>query len=151
MTYLTHNGAVRAETAAEIIANLKRKGWVEVTPPSYDLATQRIEWNSTTGIFDVIDIPQCEINQQKLSQAVEQGYPVQPENITLGLNDSDRTLFTQMLSLVKEALELGLITNDTEQIIADQQGNKHTVTTLRFRQIMVEYGFFYKNLWNIYS
>lgn len=33
MTYLTHNGAVRAETDAEIIGTLKRKGWVETEAP----------------------------------------------------------------------------------------------------------------------
>lgn len=77
-----------------------------------------------------------------------QPFDVQPENIKLGLNESDRVAFTQMLVLVKEALDLNLIDNNTIQTIADIDGVKHSVTTLRFRQIMVEYGFYYKNLWD---
>lgn len=73
---------------------------------------------------------------------------VQPEGFFLGLEDNDRAAFSQMLSLVKEALDLGLITNETPQIIADKNGQKHQISTLRFRQIMVQYGFYYKSLWD---
>lgn len=148
MTYLINGSQFRSENDNEAIVNLLRKGWVEIMPPSYNLVTQRIEWNSETGSFDILDIPREEVRQQNLSQAVSQGFLVQPENITLALADSDRILFAQMLSLVELALSLGMINNDTPQIIGDIQGNKHTVTTLRFRQIMVEYGFFYKSLWD---
>jgi hypothetical protein len=33
MTYLTHNGQLRAESDAEVIATLKRKGWTETDAP----------------------------------------------------------------------------------------------------------------------
>ena len=79
---------------------------------------------------------------------VENGFNIEPENITLGLSENDRNSFSQMLSLVKEALDLGLITNDSPQIISDINGEKHQISTLRFRQIMVQYGFYYKNLWD---
>ncbi len=75
-------------------------------------------------------------------------FDVQPENITLGLSENDRNSFSQMLSLVKEALDLGLITNDSPQIISDINGEKHQISTLRFRQIMVQYGMYYKGLWD---
>ena len=87
----------------------------------------------------------------KLAQAkalVEAGYSVQPEGFTLALGDNDRSQFTQMLTLVQEALSLGLITNETPQTIADKDGGKHTVSTLRLRQILVLYGLHYKGIWD---
>lgn len=86
--------------------------------------------------------------QSSFFRKIENGFTVQPENITLGLSENDRNSFSQMLSLVKEALDLGLITNDLSQIISDINGEKHQISTLRFRQIMVQYGFYYKNLWD---
>lgn len=86
------------------------------------------------------------INQRE--QLIDNGFLIQPEGFVLGLHESDRSAFAQMLSLVKEALDLGLITNETPQIIADKNGQKHQISTLRFRQIMVQYGFYYKSLWD---
>lgn len=85
--------------------------------------------------------------QFDLNKAIDGGFKVEPENFILALCDNDRLMFTQMLSLVKEALDLGLITNDSPQIISDKFGQKHELTTLRFRQIMVQYGMYYKGLW----
>jgi hypothetical protein len=79
---------------------------------------------------------------------VSKGYQVEPEGFVLGLAESDRNAFTQMLTLVQEALSLGLISNDTSQVIADKSGAKHSITTLRFRQIMLGYGMYYKSLWD---
>lgn len=151
MTYLTNNSQLRSETDASIISNLIRKGWTEIFAPAYDPQTQQIEFNSQTSQFDVVDIPEDQLKQQSFQNAISQGFLVQPENFVLALADGDRSAFSQMLALVKEALDLNLIDNDTIQTIADIGGVKHSVTTLRFRQIMVEYGFYYKNLWDQYS
>jgi len=64
---------------------------------------------------------------------------VKPEGFSLDIGDSARVAFSQMLGLVSEALDLGVITNETLQTIADKDGQIHAVTTLRFRQIMVGY------------
>ena len=151
MTYLTNNSQLRSETDALVISNLLRKGWTEIFAPSYDPQTQQIEFNSQTGQFDVVGIPEDQLKQQAFQNAISQGFLVQPENFVLALADGDRSAFSQMLALVKEALDLNLIDNNTIQTIADINGVKHSVTTLRFRQIMVEYGFYYKNLWDQYS
>ena len=146
--FLTNNSQLRTETDESVISNLLRKGWTEIFAPSYDPQTQQIEFDSQTSQFVVVDIPEDSIKQQNFTNAVSQGFLVQPENFILGLQESDRSSFSQMLSLVKEALDLNIINNDTIQIIADINAVKHSVTTLRFRQIMVEYGFYYKNLWD---
>lgn len=44
-TYLLHNGQLRAETDAEVIANLKRKGWQDApAKPSEDAQWQDGAW-----------------------------------------------------------------------------------------------------------
>lgn len=151
MTYLTNNGQLRSETDASIIENLTRKGWSIITQPAYDPLTQELQFDPADGKFNVVNLSEQIVNEAKLFNATAAGFLVEPENFTLGLQDTDRTAFTQMLSLVQEALALNIIDNNTPQIIADTEGIKHTVTTLRFRQIMVEYGMYYKSLWNQYS
>lgn len=86
-----------------------------------------------------------------LDEKISEGYLIEPENFILALGQNDRNAFAQMLTLVQEGLSLALIDNDTPQIIADKNGLKHTITTLRFRQIMVAYGTYYKSLWDEYG
>lgn len=125
----------RTENDQNAINNLVRKGWViiqepEIPPsPPSPLTEEEIKWNT-------------------YSEAVNEGFLVSPENFKLKLGDEDRSMFGQMLSLVKEALDLGIISNDSVQKIKDSEGQLISLTTLRFRQIMVDYGFYYKNLWD---
>lgn len=98
--------------------------------------------------FHYAEMIKSDEKRKNIFQIIDQGFYVQPEEFYLAMGDNDRAMFSQMLSLVKEALELGLITNDTIQTIADKDGQKHQLTTLRFRQIMVAYGFYYKTLWD---
>jgi hypothetical protein len=126
----------RTENDQNVINTLLRKGWVIIQeseppppqPPSPPSA-EEIRWN-------------------EYYQAIENGFLVSPENFKLKLGDEDRAVFGQMLALIKEALDLGLITNDSLQTIKDYNGQIVSVSTLRFRQIMVQYGFYYKNLWD---
>lgn len=76
------------------------------------------------------------------------GYLVDPEGFTLALGAEDRAQFAQLLALVREALDLGLITSTTPQSIKAKDGVLHEVTTDRLRQILVGYGFHYKTLWD---
>lgn len=166
---LTFNNLTRTETNQLVIDNLQRKGWTVVvspTIPEYDLDTQKLIKDNLTNEYSVVDLSPEELQEQADAQTlmddqilesqqrqaiydqIDAGYLVEPEGFTLGLTESDRNAFTQMLTLTKEALELGLITNDTPQTIADKSGQKHQITTLRFRQIMVAYGFYYKSLWD---
>ena len=121
------NGEIRTLTSEERAAALDR--WAQA---QFELQDQAVQ-------------------DAKLDQAkalVEAGYTVQPAGFTLALGDNDRSQFIQMLTLVQEALSLGLITNETPQTIADKDGGKHTVSTLRLRQILVLYGLHYKGIWD---
>ena len=164
MTILTYNNLTRKETDQAVIANLLRKGWIDATPPEkpalpeqpeYDSSIEYLQYSPETNSYSKIPYTEEELtnadlmeHNENLIKSMNSGFLVQPENFILGLSDADRGAFTQMLSLVKEALDLGVITNDTPQIIADINGETHTVLTLRFRQIMVQYGLYYKGLWD---
>lgn len=158
---LKYQGTTRETQDESAISNLLRKGWVDATPPQkpeppqFDPEIEKITFDSESNSYSVENLSQEEIDlavkikaNSLFKEKINAGYVVLPENITICLLDHSRTLFTQMLSLVKEALDLGLITNDTIQTISDKDGQKHEITTLRFRQIMVQYGFYYKGLWD---
>lgn len=161
MKILEYNNIRRSEEDQGVIDNLIRKGWIDVSPPEkpeppeYNSEIERLEYNEETNSYSKIQYTENELAQlnrakqhEIILQSISSGYSVQPEGFILGLTESDRNAFTQMLALTKEALDFGLITNDTPQTIADKSGQKHQITTLRFRQIMVAYGFYYKTLWD---
>jgi len=172
MTKLTFNNQTRNENDSSVIKNLQRKGWQIVVPPSspvvpeYDYNTQKLVFNNETKEYSVVDLSEEELQErsdiqaqmdaqllasqqrQAINDQIDLGYNVEPEGFILGLAESDRIAFTQMLTLVQEALSLGMISNDTQQTIMDNTGTKQIVTTLRFRQIMLGYGFYYKQLWD---
>jgi hypothetical protein len=173
MTKLTYSGEIREESDESVIQTLVRKGWAIIPEPEpmpeypvFDRATHKATYNAATNSYTTVELTTEEIQTQMEAEAnmqaamqsaasrqlivdqINAGYDVQPENFILDLSESDRTAFTQMLLLVREALDLGLIIDDYPQIIADKSGDKHTITTDRFRQIMVSYGLYYKNLWD---
>jgi hypothetical protein len=169
MMKLTFNNLTRTETNQLVIGNLQRKGWTVVvspTIPEYDLDTQKLIEDNLTKEYSVVDLSPEELQEQADAQAlidaqilesqqrqaiydqIDAGYLVEPEGFTLGLTESDRNAFTQMLTLTQEALSLGMVDNDTNQTIADKSGVKHSITTLRFRQIMIGYGMYFKGLWD---
>lgn len=148
---LTFNNQTKIEHNPSIIETLKRKGWIEVaenSPPVYDPNTQELRYDSFTRVYSVLDLSKSEIELINFNKLISNGFLVQPEGFVLGLTENDRAAFSQMLSLVKEALDLGLITSETPQIISDKNGQKHQLATLRFRQVMVAYGFYFKGLWD---
>lgn len=57
MTYLSYNKQLRSESNPQIIANLKRKGWVEAPQPPYDPATQTCEWIDGAWVVAPIVVP----------------------------------------------------------------------------------------------
>jgi hypothetical protein len=164
MKTLKYNNTLRSETDQSTIDNLLRKGWIDATPPEkpaqpeqpeYDSSIEYLHYNAETNSYVKIPYTEEELinidlrnRRENLMQSINSGFIVQPENFVLGLSDADRGAFTQMLALVREALDFELITNDTPQIISDINGQKHEINTLRFRQIMVQYGLYYKNIWD---
>jgi hypothetical protein len=72
------------------------------------------------------------------------------EDITLGATDSDRSAFSQLLILLREAQELS--TNkeafvNSSYSITDINGNPHILTINELRNILVTYGMMYQSIW----
>lgn len=67
--------------------------------------------------------------------------------ITLGGTKADQAEFTAQAVLLREAQELGLITGDTEQTVADVSGAILTMTTTQLRTLLVGYGSVLKAMW----
>jgi hypothetical protein len=129
---LIFNGATKLTSNQDEIFHLIRKGWTELIEAPKEIppiSEQDAKWRT-------------------FGEKVAEGFLVEPENFVIGLDENDRALFSQMLALVKEALDLGWTTNETTQTISDKSGQKHQLTTLRFRQVMVAYGFYFKGLWD---
>lgn len=169
MAKLTLNNLSRNETDDSIIRNLRRKGWTLILNPielEYNPNLQKLILDNETNEYVLINLSEDEIlsrknfqetidaanllakQQKNIQNAIISGYNVLPENFILGLGDNDRNLFTQMISLIREALDLGIISNETPQTITDIDNKEITLSTLRFRQIMVGYGVYYKSLWD---
>jgi hypothetical protein len=66
-------------------------------------------------------------------------------NVTLRAADSDRTAFTQLLTMLNEAERLGMLSPTTT--IADKNGVLHKLPTAQVRARLVEYGGIYQSLW----
>ena len=65
--------------------------------------------------------------------------------ITLRAADSDRTAFTQLLTMLNEAERLKMLPAQTA--IADRDGQPHTLPTDQVRALLVQYGGIYQALW----
>ena len=65
--------------------------------------------------------------------------------VTLRAADSDRTAFTQLLTMLNEAERLGMLPPTTT--IADRDGTPHAMPTEQVRARLVEYGGIYQSLW----
>jgi hypothetical protein len=65
--------------------------------------------------------------------------------VTLRAADSDRTAFTQLLTMLNEAERLDMLPPTTT--IADKSGVPHELPTAQVRAILVQYGGVYQTIW----
>ena len=85
------------------------------------------------------------------NRAQQEGITIQ--GITLAAGDKDRSLFSQMLVLLREAEDLlsdesaRIAFRASPQTIADAQGGTHTMTVTELRGLLVAYGAAYQALW----
>lgn len=53
---LTFNRQLRTESDKNVIANLLRKGWVEVPQPVFNSATQQCDWDGSGWVVSLIPL-----------------------------------------------------------------------------------------------
>ena len=136
MSKLVYKEEIRYESDIDIIQTLLRKGWQIVEEPiTYEYDNDPIMLAREEARKIVLD-------------KIALGYSVLPENFVLGYEEQDRSAFTQMTVLIREALNRNLIDNNTPQTIKDINGTMHTVITDRYLDIIIGYGLYYKQLWD---
>ena len=136
MSKLVYKEEIRYESDIDIIQTLLRKGWQIVEEPiTYEYDNDPIMLAREEARKIVLD-------------KIALGYSVLPENFVLGYEEQDRSAFTQMTVLIREALNKNLIDNNTPQTIKDINGTMHTVITDRYLDIIIGYGLYYKQLWD---
>jgi hypothetical protein len=77
---------------------------------------------------------------------VAAGFPIGTSS--LALTDVDRATFSSMLALVNEGLMLGQMTTESMVTIKSQEGDIIPLTALQFKITMLQYGFYYKTIWD---
>jgi hypothetical protein len=135
-----------------------RKGWrlIEEDKPVFNSATHIL-------VLDSIEILSDKVIEHYIAQASavavqKEAHRVFNEKIilgyvtglgfNLGVQESDRSQFTQMLVLINSAQMAGFIDDSSIQTIADIDGELHDITTGQFKEIILGYGIYCKDLWD---
>jgi len=109
--------------------------------------TKIVTIDSVTEGWAITQLPVEEIKRNAYQATIDAGYTVPGLGITLAMQESDRNAFTGLLSLLNEAISMGLKTITDPVAIADITGASYTVTIGQFKQIMLGYGLYISELW----
>lgn len=80
-------------------------------------------------------------------KAINEGFRVQPENFTLGLEEEDQNAFSRLLTL----LNLAQATDNLTVTISDKEGNLRGVSFKRLKEITLSYGTYFQTIWATYK
>lgn len=84
----------------------------------------------------------------EFSRKIDNGFLVSGTTCSLALYEEDRAIFSTMLTLVNEALEIGQMTTESQVSIKCLDGNILYMSAIEFKTLMMQYGFYYKSLWD---
>lgn len=135
--------------------------------PSYNADTQKLEFSSYyadapdllwTRDKTVVDMTQEEIDDRVIEQekiqkevdfnnAVGAGYLDPNTSITFGINDGDRIMWNQFLTLINTQLDAGSIQASSTVTVLDITGMVHQITVAQAKQAISDLGLYYYNLW----
>lgn len=128
---------------------------VKESPPSFDMMTEKLEKSvnvtidAVTESWTIVPLSESEIKRIDFANKIASGYAVPNTDIVLALNENDINAFSTLLTLIKEAIELGQLTENDVTTISDINGNLHEVTVSQLRLILLGYGFYYKTIWDL--
>jgi hypothetical protein len=112
----------RSTADATEIANLLRKGWVEVDAPPEPEPDPR------------------ETIEATFRTTIAAGHCITPEGWCLAMDDIDRANWSQLLVLLREAEGLGGLTGESPVNFLDITGTPRQLTLTRFREAIVGLG-----------
>lgn len=135
--------------------------------PQFDSSTQKLEfsayyadipnllWTRDKIVIDKTaeEIAEQEAEYQKglkeagFSRAIQDGYTDPDTSITLGINDNDRIMWNQFLTLINSQLELAQIQTSSNVTVLDINNVAHQVTVAQAKTMISNLGMYYYNLW----
>jgi hypothetical protein len=81
-------------------------------------------------------------------ESVLKAYADPVEGIEIDTSPSAQTRFTSLVALIREGLDFGALTNESNQEIRDVHGVVHVLPVLRIRALMLRYGLHCKALFD---
>lgn len=124
-----------------------------LSKPSYDDKTQTLTKKETVLItkykveWVVKNLPEVDLKRIAFEDAVENGYDT-GNGYKLGLKDSDRAAFNEMLALQNLAVRKSLKQSSDLIEIADIEGNLISMSIEEFETLMLQYGDYFIQIWN---
>lgn len=134
----------REESDEAIIQTLKRKGWVELVRPTFDSETQTCEL--TNGEWVINDKPTI-----TLEEVWATGYTDGSLSIRLRATENDQNRYGRLVLLSQLGISKGYISLDTMQSIWDFDGQEHRLSTGDLLNLIVRYGFWCKQMYDLYD
>jgi hypothetical protein len=134
----------REESDETIIQTLKRKGWIELVKPEFNLETQTCEL--INGEWVINDKPPITLEEVWLT-----GYTDVPSSIRLRATESDQNRYGRLVLLSQLGISKGYISLDTTQSIWDFDGQEHRLSTGDLLSLIVRYGFWCKQMYDLYD
>ncbi len=88
---------------------------------------------------------------QSYESALNDGWTDDVTGVKLKTTKHAQEMFTGLVTMLQEGISLGLITNDTEQVIWNYDNEPVTLTVLQIRQILFRYGMHCKSFFDEYA
>lgn len=79
------------------------------------------------------------------------GYEDADTGIKLKTTQAAQDKFTSLITMLQEGLALGVITNDSNQVIWNYDNQPITLTVLQIRQLLFRYGIYCKTFFDEYA
>lgn len=125
-----------------MIETANQFNWIYPTIEQIEAAAQEL---SLEVNFENRKIGLIETENQNYLNLLSLGYTNSNFNITLAIEETDRTAFANMLTMINLAIDLNQTLNDFT--IADINGNLHDFSLQNLKILLLSYGFYYQTIW----
>lgn len=128
--------------AYAIVQNGRIVSWSEATPIPGGVEVP----DNTDAGWELVEGQWVDPKASQKSQlaafqsALNEGFTDPVLNIKLKTTDRAQEMFTKFITMIQEGLSLGLITNDTLQVVWDYNDQPRQLSVLQIRQMLFRYG-----------
>lgn len=141
---LKFNNQIRNESEAQIIELLQRKGWVEYPQPEFNQDTHSCALENGEWVVS----PKTPLS---LEEVLSKGFFDDATSIRLRATEDDQNRYGRLVLLSQLGLTKGYISLETEQSIWDFDGEERRLTTSDLLGLILRYGFWCKQVYDLYD